>query len=803
MNHLCNKCIKGFVVFISFICCIGYPLQSVTTLDFYKMEAVEELAHQSGVEVLKASVGNDEEPLTTLEANLCHTSNGVADPAVNPLQNADAVYYVSTSEATVSQELQSISEASLTTQVISDSHITESSIMPATAALQQAEEMLVMETTAAVEHLLGDEKSTEVMISMEQVVETVEGVTCNKNELQLTGSGLEKDIAGSNEMVTFKTEILVEKNDNDVVHDSNDVTADENDHPNNILNELSQGIELSEALRSSDTIENTENNNCAEREEMFNKEELLDILEGNDVSTSGNEDVDMDKKTLEAQIAIRQLSRLKLKHGKRGKDKYLSAPRRSRVARKRESGKNESASEYDKEEDNGDFQNCKDSDKGSETSQADENNVPVQSKDNDSLNKDNDNKNNESIVNSLVKDWDDDDPAEIEQASKVLMETDSSLKADELINSQQVVANEETVTTTAADNSKTQSADANKRSDETQPRRLGRVIKKKIIFDPDNPDTFTKGKAVSKTKEAHVEKEHPPKKGKSEHQPVRSKSKSPVAKSPWKKPTPKNNSKQNKRLTEVDKLLMDEGAVNMICQLTPEAPKGKKNMKTKAEFIKKLQSSTPEGKEMKFRERKKESKSEEIEARKILGGKQRTSLSSSVKSPSVCEDFETHSADDSIIYRRHSSSSYSSSCMSPRRLSDGDAGIPQNTARLSQQHVDGGTDNQNQTHDIGGNQKTDIFMADTSAEIINKDDCLSIKEKLNSKLSQVLNKRKRENNKTEKPAKQKKVSKTQEKNDNSIEEKTDVIKHISITVDQRVAEICIRGTGSTMEVKLI
>lgn len=761
------------------------------------MEAVEELAHQSGVEVMKASVGNVEEPVTALEANLCHTSNGVADPAVNPLQNADAVYYVSTSEATVSQQLQSFTEASPTTQVISDSRVTESSIMPVTAALLQEEEMLVMETTAAVEHLLGDEKSSEVMTSMEEVVENVEGVTCNKNELQLEGSGGEVDVDDYNETVTFKTEILVEKNDSEMAHDSNNATADENDHPNNILNDLRQGIELSEALRSSDTIENTENNNCSEREEMFNKEELLDILEGNDVSTSGNEDMDVDKKALEAQIAIRQLSRLKFKHGKRGKDRYISTPRRSRVARKRESGKNvESASENDREEDNGDIQNCKTSDKTSEALQEDKSNVPVQSKDNDSINKD-DSKKNESIVNSLFKDWDDDDPVDTEQENKVLLEADSLLKADELVHTQEVVISEETVTTTAVDNSKAQSADANKSVDETQPRRLGRVIKKKIIFDPDNPDTFTKGKVVSKTKEAQVEKEHPPKKVKSEHQPLRSKS--PIAKSPWKKPNPKNNSKQNKRLTEVDKLLMDEGAVNMIYQLTPEAPKGRKNMKTKAEFIKKVQSSTPEGKEMKFRERKKESKFEETEAKRILGGKQRTSLSSSVKSPSVCEDFETHSADDSIIYRRHSSSSYSSSCMSPRRLSDGDAGVPQNTARLSQ-NVDGGSDNQNRTQHAGGDQNTDIFMADTSAEIINKDDCLSIKEKLNSKLSQVLNKRKRENNKTEKPAKQKKVSKTQEKSDNLTVEKMDVIKHISITVDQRVAEICIRGLWSTVEV---
>ncbi|CAG4947517.1 unnamed protein product [Parnassius apollo] len=185
----------------------------------------------------------------------------------------------------------------------------------------------------------------------------------------------------------------------------------------------------------------------------------------------------------------------------------------------------------------------------------------------------------------------------------------------------------------------------------------------------------------------------------------------------------------------------------MIYQLTPEAPKGKKNVRTKAEFIEKIQSSTTErkmekkNKEMEFRERKKDSsKYEDGEAKKILSGKHRASLSSSVKSPSVCEDFETCSADDSIIYRRHSSSSYSSTCMSPRRLSDVDSGGTQNTARTSLIVEKG-----NKTSDDNKTQTSDTFMADpiniTNSEIINRDDCLTIKEKLNSKLSLALNKR--------------------------------------------------------------
>ncbi|CAG4974590.1 unnamed protein product [Parnassius apollo] len=194
----------------------------------------------------------------------------------------------------------------------------------------------------------------------------------------------------------------------------------------------------------------------------------------------------------------------------------------------------------------------------------------------------------------------------------------------------------------------------------------------------------------------------------------------------------------------------------MIYQLTPEAPKGKKNVRTKAEFIKKIQSSTSESKEMKFRVQKKDSsKYEDGEAKKILSEKHRTSLSSSVKSPFVCEDFETHSADDSIIYRRHSSSSYSSTCMSPRRLSDVDSGGTQYTARTALIVEKG-----NKISDDNNKQTSDTFMADpiniTNSEIINRDDCLSIKEKLNSKLSLALNKRKRENSNNDKPPKQKK-----------------------------------------------
>lgn len=569
--------------------------------------------------------------------------------------------------------------------------------------------------------------------STAEIVDTLDSGSknCHVNDVLMEEVVESEVIESSSDKVRFETEILVETNDNDV-NKIEDVDAKtESESPNTILNDLGQNIELSEVLQSSNITENIENNNCPVRQEVFNKEELLDILEGNDVQPPDNQVVEIlsNSSLVEAQMALQQISRLK-----NIRKKHETPRRRVVTAHK-----------------------------------------PTPNKE-------------ESIVNALVKDWDDDEPTE-EQNLKA---KETSSKSMEPQNENAVVKEESVVDSSTGDG---QTPDVNKTPDEGQrQRRLSRVIKKKVIFDPDNPDTYAKSK-ISKSKESESEKDqHQPKKAKLEQNLLRAKSKSPVSKMQWKKPPPKN-SKQHKRLTEVDKLLMDEGAVNMIYQLTPEAPKGKKNMKTKAEFIKKLQSSTPECKEMKFRERKKELiKCEEGEAKKILGGKQRSSLSSSVKSPSVSEDFETHSADDSIIYRRHSSSSYSSSCMSPRRLSD---------VETNQTLVNSSQPPKDQANVSCGDNApiTDLLQPDSSVpnEFINKDDCLSLKKKLNSKLSLALNKRKRESVKTDKQIKKKVL-----KCDGATEKgEIDNFKLLSLTFDERVAEICIRKSGSKYNIEVI
>lgn len=407
----------------------------------------------------------------------------------------------------------------------------------------------------------------------------------------------------------------------------------------------------------------------------------------------------------------------------------------------------------------------------------------------------------ESIVKALVQDWSDDENMEPDESNTLIEESEVLLEStNELAKLQESDIQEVSIQNECHENDSTaNNADASvseettpnrKSSDETQPqRRLGRVIKKKVIYDPDNPDTFTKTKVqIKKEKDALPEKEQSvqstPKKMKTE-QSQTPKTKSPVSKMQWKKPQPKSTKQSSRRLTEIDRLLMDEGAVNMICQLTPEAPKGNKNMKSRAEFIKNIQSNTPDTKEMKFRERKNKLRSDG-DPKKLGIDKHKLSLSSTVKSPSVSEDFENHSADDSIIYRRHSSSSYSSSCMSPRRLSDVE-GVASQVAHRESQDVS----------IVGTIRHSDVFMEDKSStprrDMMNKSDCLSIKEKLNSKLSQALNKRKLPGFKSEKPCKVKKVIPVEEVSVNS---------NVTVNFNQNVAEICIHKTGSLFSIQV-
>lgn len=720
------------------------------------MESVEEPPLlNTPVDGMKITVifdDNDENAVASVATDVCHKSNGVAESSESAAVAPEETNAVPIEDGK--------SQNDITVEVVkseSPDDAEEPTARPASEAETTTTETMTVESAAELNQVPTDDPpsiDTESAKDKDEVTET----TTEDIKIQETPAEVENIVEPSIDRVTFQTEILVETNDNEIIETVVEETTIEQD-TNNLLSELGQSIELSEALRSSDVTDNVENNNCAARQEMFNKEELLDILEGNDeeqpqnVISSNFKNIYTDKIT-EAQLAYQQLSRLKRKPKK--------APRFERLSRSRKSEKKHIKQEHPQDK--------------SEVAEP---------------------KTEENLVNVLVKEWDDEEASEVEKSNKLLEESENLIEStNEVVITQEAVTKEpEDVSIRASIDSSSEGKTTvlNKSSDEGQPqRRLGRVIKKKVIFDPDNPDTFTKSK-TNKSKETGIEKEPPPsKKIKTEQTFQRAKSKSPLSKLQWKKPSPKT-CKQNKRLTEIDKLLMDEGAVNMIYQLTPEAPKGKKNMKTKAEFIKKIQSSTPNSKEMKFRERKKESKYEEGEARKILGLKQRPSLSSSVKSPSVCEDFEAHSADDSIIYRRHSSSSYSSSCMSPRCLSDVESSN-QSAIRNPSQSTDG----QNQPTSEGNSNRpiAEVFMPDSTdtvrTDTINKDDCMSIKEKLNSKLNLALNKRKRENPKVEKPSKLKKVMKSEEKSSTISGD----FKYLSINFDQRLAEICVQKSGS-------
>ncbi|CAG4995951.1 unnamed protein product [Parnassius apollo] len=90
----------------------------------------------------------------------------------------------------------------------------------------------------------------------------------------------------------FKTEILVEKNDHDINENDLNETNSYEHATFNILSSLGQSIELNEALRSSDVNDHVHGNNYTGRQEVFKKEDLLDILQGKNVESSDKEVVE-------------------------------------------------------------------------------------------------------------------------------------------------------------------------------------------------------------------------------------------------------------------------------------------------------------------------------------------------------------------------------------------------------------------------------------------------------------------------------------------------------------------------------
>ncbi|XP_063382541.1 uncharacterized protein LOC134668962 [Cydia fagiglandana] len=852
------------------------------------MEVVEESAVQSVLS--EEIIINDGTACISSAADEITRQNGVAETGA--MANCDSV---AVAETTVQDQIQ-VDSTTDHTHVPVDTNKISGPISVETVVSTEPSAEAVPSTTEG-DNELNTENQPELIATIPELASKIpeeisELLVGQSEEIieevipQAEGSTIEMNVESSDQ-VTFKTEILVERNENDANEiDKNVGHVDELDASKSMLSALS------DVLHS----DNMENNNGSVRQEVLNKEELLNILEGNVEQTDEQyskiiPDDHKIVKTMEAQMALQQLTRLKSvrsqnprqtprkkKSGKRlsqnSSDKSnkeetpadenevnsdepkpkkitkVSAPSSKTsdvvASDSKTSKKDKKTSEEKHESMFSETKSKRNRHTDSETTINEPKSTEAKSKRNrrtvdivlkhsenpteSRVKKENDNastiandmegdedddtetdgnKSNsvkDKIVNDLVRDWEDDEPTKDDADEKLLEESQGLIKSTEpLTTAIETVAESDRIDGSSIDSSTSDGAATNKIADDGQPqRRLGRVIKKKVIFDPDNPDTFTKGKLPAKSKEASSDKEQPaPKKIKTEVQ-QRPKSKSPTGKLHWKKPPPKAN-KGNKRLSEVDKLLMDEGAVNMIYQLTPEAPKGKKNMRTKAEFIKKIQSSTPDGKEMKFRERKKECLKEESEAKKILGGKQRGSLSSSVKS--VGEDFETHSADDSIIYRRHSSSSYSSNCMSPLRLNDQDSSVLQDTSRISQQMAD--SLNISNADEESGDQKSEVFMSDVNiaspSEVINKSDCLSIKQKLNSKLQNVLNKRKRDNTKTDKPAKQKKVAPKYDENSFKKEEEQHLskLKNLSVKFDHNLAEINVKRKGDQYTIETL
>lgn len=839
------------------------------------MEVVEESVVQSVLSEEMLMNVNDGTPCISSAADEIPRPNGVAETGA--MANSDLV---SVAETTVQDQIQ-VDSTTDHMHVPVDTNKISGPISVETVVSTDPSAEAVPSTTEG-DHQLSTENQAELNAIIPELAsklpEEISELLVGQSEeiieevIPQPEGSVEMNVESSDQ-VTFKTEILVERNENDANEIDKDVGhADELDASKSMLSALS------DVLHS----DNMENNNGSVRQEVLNKEELLSILEGNVEQTDEQyskiiPDDHKNVKTMEAQMALQQLTRLKSARKSVTPRRKKSEKRLSQNIREKSNKEETSADENEVNSDEPKpkkvtkvsgpssktsdvlASDSKTSKKDKKTSEEKQESMSIETKskknrhtdseittiepkstetkskrnrkpedivlkhsesptesrikkenhnastiaNNMEVDEDDDtetdaNKSSsvkDKIVNDLVRDWEDDEPTKDDADEKLLDESQSLVKSTEVLTTAiETVTESDRIDGSSIDSSTSDGTATNKTADDGQPqRRLGRVIKKKVIFDPDNPDTFTKGKLPAKPKEASSDKEQPaPKKIKTEVQ-QRPKSKSPTGKLHWKKPPPKA-SKGNKRLSEVDKLLMDEGAVNMIYQLTPEAPKGKKNMRTKAEFIKKIQSSTPDGKEMKFRERKKECIKEESEAKKIAGGKQRGSLSSSVKSTG--EDFETHSADDSIIYRRHSSSSYSSNCMSPLRLNDQDSSALLDNSRISRQMSD--SQNLSNADEELGDQKSEVFMSDANitspSEVINKSDCLSIKQKLNSKLQNVLNKRKRDNTKTDKPAKQKKVAAKHDENSFKKEEELQLskLKNLSVKFDHNLAEINVK-----------
>lgn len=204
-----------------------------------------------------------------------------------------------------------------------------------------------------------------------------------------------------------------------------------------------------------------------------------------------------------------------------------------------------------------------------------------------------------------------------------------------------------------------------------------RIIKKKVIWDPDEPSTARS--LMSKSPKPNLMKSEKP--IKMEMNPSKTERKSlskPAGKVETKSPTRSPDShKSKKRLSEVDKLLMDEGAINMLYAFknVDETSKKKKaavisldkvqrELINKSNEIKKdlkTNSDKVSPKSLRRKDSPIPTVSKKIVPASISRKKSKDSNRSSLHSPPASPSLiYPNNAEASRIIRRHSSSSYSS-----------------------------------------------------------------------------------------------------------------------------------------------
>lgn len=322
-------------------------------------------------------------------------------------------------------------------------------------------------------------------------------------------------------------------------------------------------------------------------------------------------------------------------------------------------------------------------------------------------------------------------------------------------------------------------------------KRVSRVIKKKIIWDPDNPTTLKLNAKTSpnqktnnnlapdrRTVQIKITKHFA-----SEEKTSNREQSDSVEKQ---NNSTLNSTRKKKKMSEVDRLLMDEGAVNMIYQLersnnnvdVPEIvlKPNSKSMISKSREKKNLLNKTRIIKNAVFSVTKSDSISKRIKmirtrrelVKKTLKRQEKVaSIRNSLQSPTHGDD---STADESRIIRRHSSSSFSSGCLSPR---------PQSPLEYSAKNNDNDAD----FEQAPSMNNDDSGIQDSTVQKAKSWSANRLKRKYSNRNMQTLN------NKD-------KLKRIQNKNKWLSEFKIDSLTEISMTIVENVASIVIKPSSN-------